>query len=220
MKLFGKKRAEGLGASRTTTDAEAPISVSHRLTLDLSRAMEMASMLACSRASQFIEIPDFLAGVYLYEWDRISEYWPEESRDGVEETLRDICQISPQRWNYWIQLYDKRRQDGEPQSNWEKLTKPRPELPDAEPPIPSATFRNVLEAAERLTPYRDPRHKAEHSEGEDFFDQGVPVLTTECVLLSVVKYTSSDSGRRLAESGLDVEMLERATLDPKRSPIR
>jgi hypothetical protein len=220
MKLFGKKRAEGARASQIATDSAPPASVSHRLTLDLSRCMDMAAMLASSRASQFIEIPDFLAGLYLYEWDRISQYWPEERREQVEEILREICLISPQRWNYWIQLYDKRRKDGEPQSNWEKLVKPRAELPDAEAPTPSATFRGAMESAQRLTPFRDSKHKGERVDGEDFFNEGVPVLTTECLLLSIAKYTSSDSGRKLADSGLDLVMLERATLDPKRSPLR
>jgi hypothetical protein len=220
MKLFGKKRAESALAPNTAAHSAAPSTISHRLTLDLSRVMDMAAMLASSRASQFIEIQDFLAGLYLYEWDRISEYWPEEGRDQVEEALREICQISPQRWNYWIQLYEKRRQGSEPQTHWEKIIKPRPQLPDAEPPVPSVAFRGAFEAAERLTPFRDAKSKSENAEREDFFDPGIPVVTTECLLLGIVKYISCESGRKLVESGLDVEMLERATLDPKRSPLR
>ena len=220
MKPFGKKRAESGDSSHASAEAANSSKISHRFTLNLARAMDMAAMLASSRASQFIEIPDFLAGVYLYEWERISEYWPEENHEQVEDVLREICQISPQRWNYWIQLYDQRRRESEPQSNWEKLIKTRRKPKNAEPPSPSLAFRKAIEAAERLTPFRDRKHKDENAESDDFFERGVPVLTTECLLLSIVKHTLSDSGRKLAGSGLDIEKLEHAALDPRRSPLR
>jgi hypothetical protein len=126
MSMFGKKR-ETRDTMRGGYDGiageSAPSATSHRLTLDLSRAMDLATMLASSRASQFIEITDLLAGLYIYEWDRLASYWPEENREHVEEMLQEICQISPQRWNYWITLYDAQRKEGEPQPRWKQFGK-------------------------------------------------------------------------------------------------
>lgn len=178
--------------------------------------MELATMLASSRASQFIEIIDLLAGLYIYEWDRIASYWPEENREHVEEMLQDMCQISPQRWNYWIQLYDAQMRGAEPQSRW-KFRKPKHQDSRSASPVPSVGLRAVFEAAEVISPFRDPRGNP----GKDLEGRGaIPVLTCECLLLSMVKFVASDTGRRLGQSGLNVLQLERAVIDPKRSPLR
>jgi hypothetical protein len=221
MKLFGKKRAgpqEMVRAPRKAADdAAANATVTHRLTLDLSRAMDLAAMLASSRATQFIEITDVLAGLYMYEWDRLASYWPEENRDEIEDILRDICQISPQRWNYWITLYDSRLKEGEPQPRWKQLRKPKPLNGRVSSPVPSASLRAVFDAAEVVSPFRDPRGEA----SQDLQEGGaLPVLTSECVLLCMVKFVASNTGRKLAQSGLNILQLERAVLDPKRSPLR
>ena len=189
---------------------------SHRLTLDLSRAMDLAAMLASSRASKFIEISDLLAGLYIYEWERLSGYWPEENREQVETLLRDICQISPQRWNYWITLYDKQRRDAEPQPPWKSLRKTKPASPQVEPPAPSASLKSAFDAAELISPFRDPGRGGEKQ------DRGtaIPVVTAECLLLCITKYTVSETGKRLAASGLEIAQLERAVIDPRRSPLR
>jgi hypothetical protein len=219
MTLFGKKRAapEIARAPRNARPNVAPQPApTHHLTLDLSRAMDLASMLASSRASQFIEIIDLLAGLYIYEWDRISAYWPEENREQVEEMLQDMCQISPQRWNYWIQMYDAQMRGAEPQSRW-KFRKPKQEGSPSASPTPSAGLRAVFDAAEVISPFRDPRG----SHGKDLESRdAIPVLTSECLLLSMVKFVASDTGRRLGQSGLNVLQLERAVIDPKRSPLR
>lgn len=219
MKLFGKKRAQERPVTRYNGIAgeAAPGSASHRLTLDLSRAMDLAAMLASSRASQFIEITDVLAGLYIYEWDRLAGYWPEENRDHVEEMLREICQISPQRWNYWITLYDSERKEAEPQPRWKHFGKAKQQTVRSSLPVPSTTLRAVFEAAEWLTPFRDlgvgEDKKAHESDA-------VPVITTECMMLCMARYTSSEVGKKLMHSGLDIDQLERAVLDPRRSPLR
>ena len=221
MNLFGKRRVDQQPVRLQPDDgnvASRP-EITHYLTLNVSRAMELAAMLARSRASQFIEIPDVLAGFYMYDWDRLSSYWPEESLEHVEEMLREMCQISPQRWNYWIQLYDSNRKEAEPQSRWQKLRKPKPQAKSPIVPIPSATLRAVFNAAEMVSPYLDSR-KGPGKNTDIPEDGGVPVLTSECVLLCAVKFVGSETGRKLAESGLDVLRLERAVLDPKRSPLR
>ena len=220
MGFFGKKRE-----TRETPRARyegiagesAPNAANHRLTLDLSRAMELATMLASSRASHFIEITDLLAGLYIYEWDRLASYWPEENREHVEQMLQEICQISPQRWNYWITLYDAQRKEFEPQPRWRQFGKPKQKIRRAPVPVPSTGLRSAFDAAEWVSPFRDPHANAE----KDARDAAaIPVLTTECVLLCIAKYTSSEVGKKLAHSGLDVDQLERAVLDPKRSPLR
>lgn len=222
MKLFGKKRgpqeskSSGVGYSGIAGEA-APCTVSRRLTLDLSRAMELAKMLASSRASQFIEITDLLAGLYMYEWDRLAGYWPEENREHVEEMLREICQISPQRWNYWITLYDSQRKEAEPQPRWKHFGKAQQQNRRSSLPVPSTTLRAVFEAAEWLTPFRDPGAGEDKKVEEN---QAVPVVTTECMLLCMARYTSSEVGKKLMHSGLEIDQLERAVLDPRRSPLR
>jgi hypothetical protein len=220
MNLFGKKRGaqETVRPPRNGNAADvAPAAVTHRLTLDLSRAMDLAAMLASSRASQFIEIVDVLAGLYMYEWDRLAAYWPEENREPMEELLRDICQISPQRWNYWITLYDTQRREDEPQPRWKQFGKSQPTKTRVASPVPSATLKAVFDAAEVVSPFRDPQG----GQGDDLRDGTViPVLTSECVLLCIVKFVASETGRKLAQSGIDVLQLERAVLDPRRSPLR
>jgi len=220
MSLFGKK-PEPRESTRVGYDGiageSAPSASRHRLTLDLSRGIELATMLASSRASQFVEIADLLAGLYIYEWDRLASYWPEENREHVEEMLQEICQISPQRWNYWITLYDARRKDAEPQPRWKQFGKPKQKIRRAPIPVPSTTLRAAFDAAEWVSPFRDPKAGAEEG-GRD--GGTIPILTAECVLLCIAKYTSSETGKKLAHSGLDIDQLERAVLDPKRSPLR
>ncbi len=220
MTFFGKKRAGHESVPRRydgiAGESQSEGS-SHRLTLDLSRAMNLATMLASSRASKFIEIPDLLAGLYIYEWDRLSAYWPEENLEHVEALLRDICQISPQRWNYWITLYDKQRREAEPQPRWKKLGKSKSASGQAEPLTPSTSLKSAFDAAELISPFRDPGTRNGKDERRKL---AVPVVTAECLLLCITKYTVSETGKKLAASGLDIEQLERAVIDPKRSPLR
>ncbi|HEY6466038.1 MAG TPA: hypothetical protein VIY69_08610 [Candidatus Acidoferrales bacterium] len=222
MKLFGKKRgpqeSKSSGTKYNGIAGEAALgSSTHRLTLDLSRAMELATMLASSRASQFIEITDLLAGLYIYEWDRLAGYWPEENREHVEVMLREICQISPQRWNYWITLYDSQRKEAEPQPRWKHFGKAKQQNRPNSLPVPSTTLRAVFEAAEWLTPFHDSGAKEDMKVQEG---EAVPVVNTECILLCMARYTSSEVGKKLTHSGLEIDQLERAVLDPKRSPLR
>jgi len=211
MGLFGNKSTrEGKAAGKIAGAADSERgAATHRLTLDLSRAHTLAAMLANSRSSEFIEIPDLVAGMYMYEWDRLSEYWPEEKRDEMEDVLREMCNISPQRWNSWIQQYDTRRK-GDSRSRWEKLKVLRRNKPEEEnPPRHSTALRLLFKTAGEFTPFR------ETSEGWD-----IPILTTECLLLCIAQTGGLEIGKRLRETGLDVELLERAALDPKRSPRR
>ena len=68
-------------------------------------------MLAKSRAAAVVDVPDFLAGIYIYEWDRLARFW--EEHDEIEALLQRICQISPQRWHRWIEFYDKSRKEAD-----------------------------------------------------------------------------------------------------------
>ena len=211
MSLFGKKRTvpEKTGAVQGASRGDSQRAVTHRVTLDLSRAETLAAMLASSRASKFIEISDLLAGLYMYEWERLAAYWPAEKREDVEEMMREICRISPARWNYWIQRYDAMRKDDDALQRWPQMPWQKDAAATDAPPEPSARLRAVFEAAARISPFRDP------GDGNS-----PPVLTSECVLLCIAKYVTSETGRKLCESGLDLDLLERATLDPKRSPLR
>ncbi len=180
----------------------------HRVTLELARAETFAAMLAKSRASQVVEVSDLLAGMYICNWDRLSLYWHEEDRDEIEAFLRGICRISPERWHCWIELYDGLRRKGQ---SW-RLLRPFEKLRKmAEPESslrPSAALAAVLKRAEEIAPSRD-------SVG----GRNIPILTSECVLLCIVRSFGSELTRKLAGTGLDAGRLERDALFPRRAPL-
>ena len=107
MKLFGRKNGKGapsgpdaggrrkgdklastgaVGAEAQSRGGAQPAQVAHRLTKDLARAESLAAMLAHSRAASAVEVADLLAGMYIYDWERLAKYWPEQ--DGIEEYLQ------------------------------------------------------------------------------------------------------------------------------------
>jgi hypothetical protein len=180
----------------------------HRVTLELARAETFAAMLAKSRASQVMEVSDLLAGMYICNWDRLSLYWQEEDREEIESFLRGICRISPERWHSWIEVYDGLRHKSR---RWH-LLRPLEKLKKAEstqdPLRPSASLEAVLKHAEELAPTRD-------SVG----GRNMPILTSECVLLSIVRSFGSEITRKLAGTGLDARKLERDALFPRRAPL-
>jgi hypothetical protein len=223
MKLFGRKdgKAAPVGpdsAGRRKEDKRAntapelsravtlPPPVSHRLTMDLSRAESLAAMLAHSRAASVVEVADLLAGMYIYDWERLSKYW--EEQDGIEEYLQQICRISPQRWHYWIEFYDQRRRGDEKPPKWQW---PRPaKNPDADgkPLARSGELTALLKSAEEIAPAHDVL------EG-----RSIPILTCECVLLAIAKRTESEIGHRLVASGLNISELEQAARNPRHAPL-
>ena len=240
MKLFGDKHereaaaGSGDGAGRPRNEWR----VERRFTIGLTRAEQLAMMLAKSRAAKVVEVADMLAGMYIYEWDRLSRFWAE--REEIEEFLRRICRISPQRWNYWIEFYDKQRQEGLELSFYERArravkhsmraglrrpggtrwsgngSKQSGHDPAWNSPIDvwdgdatlarSIELEEVLESAGAISPFRD------HADGRE-----VPVLTSECVLLCIATNVESEVSRKLRETGLDLEALERAARDPRRA---
>jgi hypothetical protein len=178
------------------------------MTLDLARAETFASMLANSRASQVIEVPDLLAGMYICNWDRLSVYWDEEGREEIENFLRGICRISPERWHSWIEFYDDLRRKGERWQLWRPLTKLKKTLPPESELRPSSALAAVLKQAEGIAPSHD-------SVGEG----NLPILTSECVLLCIVRSLGSEISRKLVNTGLDAGRLERDVLFPRRAPL-
>src|ERR1700691_2082680 len=217
MKLFGRKNGKGAaggpdsggrrkGDKLASSGGGARPAAAHRLTKDLARAESLAAMLAHSRAASTVEVADLLAGMYIYDWERLSKYWPEQ--DGIEEYLQQICRISPQRWHYWIEFYDQQRRGDEKPPKWQW---PRPaKNPDAEgkPPVRSGELAALLKSAEELAPAHDVL------EGRN-----IPILTCECVLLAIAKRTDSEIGHRLVASGLDVAELEQAARNPRHAPL-
>lgn len=206
MKLFGGKdstRSSGRGDAQDSNGGQpAP----HRLTLELKRAETFATMLARSRASQAIEIPDLLAGMYICNWDRISRYWDEQKQEEVEDLLRRICEISPQRWHSWIELYDRQHRNSE-RSGWQLLGLFKKQAPTEKPLQPSAALATVLKQAEQVAPSYDRAG-----------DRSIPILNSECVLLCIVRNLSSEISRKLLATGLDIARLERDVLLPRRPP--
>jgi|HubBroStandDraft_6_1064221.scaffolds.fasta_scaffold00110_25 hypothetical protein len=181
---------------------------SHILTMDLARSENLARMLAASRASNAVEVADLLAGMYIYEWDRLSKYWDNE--DEVEKFLQTICKISPQRWHSWIELYDKKQHIEEPKSKWSPLRgrKQKQPAPEEKPLPRSSEVELLLRNAEVITPFHD-KHEG----------RSLPILTSESVLLCIALNRESEIGRKLAETGLDIASLERAARDRRRAPL-
>jgi hypothetical protein len=223
MKLFGRKNGKGVpsgpgsggrrkgdklaaaGAQQSRGGA-LPAPVAHRFTKDLSRAENLAAMLAHSRAASAVEVADLLAGMYIYDWERLSKYWPEQ--DGIEEYLQQICRISPQRWHYWIEFYDQQRRgdDKPPQWQW-----PRPAKhtdAEAKPLARSGELAALLKSAEDDAPAHDVL------EG-----RSIPILTCECVLLAIAKRKDSEIGHRLVATGLNLAKLEQAARNPRHAPL-
>jgi hypothetical protein len=209
MKIFrsGKGESNASPPKRRKTDVGGrPARASHRLTVDLARAERLAAMIARSRAAKFIEVADLLAGMYIYEWERLSRFW--DDHEEIEDFLRSICNISPQRWNYWIENYDKERHlhEGDPVSAGRKLKNERAGDALLER---SSELQKIFTWAEEIAPFR-----------EDDGRRKIPVLTMECVLLCIARNPQSEISRKLRETALDLGGLERAARDPRRAPSR
>jgi len=205
MKLFGGKDSARPSGRGDAPDSGGAQPASHHLTLELKRAETFAAMAARSRASSAIEVPDLLAGMYVCNWDRISKYWEENRQDEVEDVLRRICQISPQRWHTWIEQYDRHHQEEKP--GWRLLGRSTNEKSDQDPAQPSASLAALLKQAEQLAPAYDRTS-----------DRSIPILTTECVLLCIARNLRSEISRKLIATGLDIARLEKDVLLPRRPP--
>ena len=207
MALFGRKPETNLRRRGDHEPGEnGGAAATHRVTLNLAGVNKCAAMLARSRSAQAIEVADMLAAMYLRDWERLSQYWDEQDHDEIEEFLRQICSISPQRWNSWIEHYDRERSQSE--RMWLRLRRWKKQEAKETPLPASATLQSVLKKAEELAPFRDRRD-----------GQSIPILTTECVLLCIARSFGSVISRRLAETGLDTSRLELDVLFPKRAPL-
>ena len=220
MKLFGSRKERNSRAKSNSSGAGAPASdgsngpdsglarPTHRLTKDLARAERLATMLAHSRAAGAVEVADLLAGMYIYDWERLSRYWLEQ--EAIEEYLQQICRISPQRWHHWIQFYDRQRHADENQRRWKWL---RPGAAatakkKGKSLARSAELTALLKKAEEIAPARDS------VEG-----RSIPILTCECVLFAIAQRTDSKIGHRLVASGLNLVELEQAARNPRHAPL-
>jgi hypothetical protein len=214
MKLFRGKpdedshaSSDGTPGSRRRTDHGAQSQqASHLLTVDLARAERLATMLAHSRAAQFVEVADLLAGMYIYEWERLSKFW--DDRDEIEDLLQKICSISPQRWNYWIEHYDQQRQKDEKDRLSAGRSMKEAQLPGEALPR-SSELQRILTQSEEIAPFRD-----------DVDGRKIPILTSECVLLCIARNQESELSSKLRDTALDLAALERSARDPRRAPQR
>ena len=212
MNLFGPKAWK---AGRPPAENEghadgngAHPSRSHRLTLGLSRAEDLALMLANSRAVTMVEVADLLAGMYIYDWDRLSRYWRNGDEEKIEGYLRLICRISPQRWHFWIQLHYDQWHAAEGPRKWRSLERFKKEQPPTKFLRQSTALSAILKEAEQVAPFHDTVD-----------GRKIPILTSECVLLCIARDPESDISRKLAATGMDLAALARDALFPKHSPL-
>jgi hypothetical protein len=192
----------------TSPELEAP----RRLTRDLLRAFELAIMLSHSRASETIEVADLLGAMYIDNWEHLRRYWPDPK--DAEKTMRKLCEFSPQRWNYWIKTYHETRDD-RPAKKWFGVPIPPMRRAGKEAEIffgknfeLSEQLKAALKAADRIAPYSDR-----------VGTKTIPIVSSDCVLLCVVKNTTSDVARKLLATGIDLRALEKAARFPKHAPI-
>lgn len=207
MKIFGRKAAADASRARTARQKEGQLSSSHRVTLDLYRAEVLAAMMAKSRSSESIETTDLLAGMYISNWERLSRYWANSKQEEVEILLRRICRISPQRWHSWIESYQTSRGNSA-KPVWQRLRRSKNGKPGDNSPWPSSDLQSILKQAERITPFHERSGAA-----------STPILTTECILLCILRNSGSEISRRLAATGIDEPKLERDVLLPRRAPL-
>jgi hypothetical protein len=214
MKFFRGKRDKeapvspdaARGARFGTDERSDGAQLSHRLTVDLARAESLATMLANSRAAQFVEVADLLAGMYIYEWERLSRFW--DDRDEIENLLQKICSISPQRWNHWIEHYHDQRQKDEKDRLSAGRSLKDPQLQGETLPR-SRELQKILTQAAEIAPFRD-----------DVDGRKIPVVTSECVLLCIARNQDSEFSSKLRDTALDLTALERSARDPRRAPQR
>jgi hypothetical protein len=210
MKLFRRKSTSNARrlALRDGNNRTAAIPT-RRLTLGLSRAETLAAMLARSRASDTIEIADVLAGMYISDWERLSQYWQPADHERVEGFLRHICGISPQRWHSWIEFYDHERHGDTDRSKLLPFFRRKAKLIAARHNRPlrhSTSLEGIFKEAEKVAPYRDRTPS-----------RSIPILTSECLLLCIARNTTSEVSRKLAATGLDMLMIEKEALSPRRA---
>jgi hypothetical protein len=220
MLFFGRKAKSRAGARgnrdvkasgrQASADGEANLAGdTRRVTLSLSRAGKFAAMMARSRASLVIEVSDLLAGMYISDWEHLSRYWEEEDQDHVEDMMRRFCAMSPQRWNSWIELYDREQRNGKGAEPWRGPKPPARKPSRSELPLQkSVALEDVLKQAEQIAPYSD-------RDG----DRKLPILTNEAVLLCVARSYGTEISRALAASGIDTARLEKDALFPRRAPL-
>ncbi len=209
--FFRRKRDAGTFArelGRTNYDDANLAGDSRRITLSLNRAGKFAAMLARSRASAVIEVSDLLAGMYISDWEHLSQYWEEEDLEHVEELLRKFCQISPQSWNSWIEMYGQAHRNGVAEKPWRGKKRQTRRTGTGEPPQKSVALEDVLKQAEQIAPHFDRAG-----------DRKLPILTTEAVLLCIARSYGTELSRSLAMTGIDTVRLEKDALFPRRAPL-
>jgi hypothetical protein len=199
-------------SSADNGEADTEILAPRRLTRDLLRAFELAVMLAHSRASATIEVADLLAAMYIDNWEHLKRYWPDPRE--VEKSMRKLCEFSPQRWNYWIKTYNETRDD-QPRKKWLGMPIPPMRQAGKDPGTMfgkqfelSEQLRIALKAADKAAPYQDK-----------VGTRTIPIVSSDCVLLCMVKNTTSDVARKLLATGIDLGALEKAARFPKHAPI-
>ena len=208
MELFGRQGGAASGNGRERANGNGHALPAHRLTLNLTQAENFANMLAKSRASRTVEVADLLAGMYICDWDRLSQYWDDQRQDEIEEFLQRICQMSPQRWNAWIEFYDtERRRQERLARTWRPLRRLLKQRPAEQPLLQSDALAAILKQAEQITPFYDRTP-----------ERSIPILTSECVLLCIARNYGTEITRKLAATGLDGTKLERDVFTPKRAP--
>lgn len=179
----------------------------HRVTMELARAEILAAMLAKSRAARAVAVADLLAAMYLDNWDHLSQFWnnPEE----IEPFLKTLCSVSPQRWHRWLLEYEDEHAANGGRQGFSFRVIPKNKIFRGRAPGKSRDLEGVLRRAGQISPFRDK-----------VTETGIPILTSECVLLAMAKDGESEVGRRLFLSGLNLARLELAARTPKHAPLR
>jgi hypothetical protein len=188
--------------------------VTHEDTRDLRWAKTFASLIAFTNLRDELHVSDLLAGIYVANWERVSEFWAHARQ--FEDLVAEHCDWSEPRWLTWQRWEHESMNEREgfrfPLTLWfrgKKLGKRRffGTMFRA-----SQEWKQVFESAEHMTPHTVV------SPAPWLKGRVMPLLTPEVMILALTRTEGISIGDRLRKSGLMIEKLEEAAMRPIQSP--
>ena len=177
--------------------------VTHMDTRHLRWATSFAAVIAFSKRRDELVPSDLLAGIYVANWERVFEFWPQPQT--FEDFVAQHCDWSEPRWMTWRRFQDEERR-AVPESRFRLrlLFRGRPlgkRRLSGSRFKQSSDWKLLFEAGEKLAPYT-----------ASCCGRVLPLLTPEIMLLAFARTEGIALHKPLQESGLMVDKLEEAAL--------
>jgi hypothetical protein len=165
---------------------------------DFGKCWSYGLFMAGERGSAEFGVNDLLAGMYLVSFERLAKYWAEPER--LEEVLKCECGMFSKRWEYWLRYHDDRALARKSTSRF--FCSPAKVFRE------SNQLTTVMESAAAVSRQCPSR-----------LQDRAPLVGPEDVLLAIATDATLELGRRLVDSGLDLDRLERWVRSWKPSSI-